>query len=120
MLLISLRASLGKQKLLISSIRRARASLSTRARLSLSKNGNKGPKMSKTGPLICGSAREEPCKQVETESAYNIIWRLSFFTLLFKKRKERMSQVISFCVCFSNISAACLRTYQVHYVLSIK
>lgn len=57
----SLRASLGKQKLVISSSRTARAPLSTRAKLSRSKKGSNGPKASRVGPLISPSAWEEPC-----------------------------------------------------------
>lgn len=59
---ISLRASLGRQKLLISSSLRARAPLSTRAKLPWSKKGSRGPRESKAGPPICPSAWEEPCR----------------------------------------------------------
>lgn len=54
--LMSLRASLGRQKLLISSSRRARAFLSTRAKLSRSKKGTKGPRVSRVVPSISPSA----------------------------------------------------------------
>lgn len=65
--LISLRASLGRQKFLISSSRRATARLSTRAKLSLSKKGSKGPRVSRAVPSICPSDREEPCGARHTE-----------------------------------------------------
>lgn len=62
---ISLRASLGRQKLLISSSRRARAPLSTRAKLPWSKKGSRGPRASRAGPSICPSAWEEPCRAAD-------------------------------------------------------
>lgn len=75
--LISLRASLGRQKFLISSSRRATARLSTRAKLSLSKKGSKGPRVSRAVPSICPSDREEPCGARHTERATSRITRIS-------------------------------------------
>lgn len=61
--LMSLRASLGRQKLLMSSSRKARAPLSTRDKLSLSRKGRRGPRKSRVGPSISPTLwEEEPCK----------------------------------------------------------
>lgn len=69
---ISLRASLGRQKLLISSSLRARAPLSTRAKLPWSKKGSRGPRESRAGPSICPSAWEEPCRAAERSRSSGI------------------------------------------------
>lgn len=114
--LISLRASLGRQKFLISSSRRARAPLSTRAKLSRSKKGSKGPRASRVVPSISPSAWEEPCRAPRVESepglqgfhtdmtAYDTMIWYDTLTALVWKAVGRMRQVmfwISFSICFS-------------------
>lgn len=74
--LMSLRASLGRQKPLNSSSRRPRAPLSTRAKLSRSKKGSKGPRTSRAVPSISPSACEEPCGAPRTVSGPGLLlWR---------------------------------------------
>lgn len=69
---ISFRASLGRQKLLISSSRRARALLSTRAKLSRSKKGSKGPKTSRVVPSSSPSSWEYPCRATDIVSEHGL------------------------------------------------
>lgn len=102
--LISLRASLGRQKLLISSSRRARAPLSTRAKLSRSKKGSKGPRASRVVPSISPSAWEEPCRAPRIVSESGLQGFHTDMTSLVWKAVERMRQImfwISFFICFS-------------------
>lgn len=81
---ISLRAPLGRQKLLISSSRRARAPLSTIAKLPWSKKGSRGPRASRARPSICPSAWEEPCRAADISRwpgikgishPFNVLWQ---------------------------------------------
>lgn len=91
--LISLKASLGRQKLLISSSRRARAPLSTRAKLSLSKKGSKGPRASRMVPPISPSEWEEPCGTTGTIR----ISHSHDFTHVKRCREDEAGFVLNFC-----------------------
>lgn len=107
--LISLRACLGRQKLLISSSRRATALLSTRAKLSRSKKGSKGPRTSRVVPSISPSAWEEPCRAPCTVSGPGLQGFHTDVTSLMWKAVERMREVqfrISFC--FSLCMCVCV------------
>lgn len=101
--LISLRASLGRQKPLISSSRRARALLSTRAKLSRSKKGSKGPRMSKVVPSISSPAWEEPCRATHAHWGPGLQGFHTGMTSLVWKAVARMKQAaawISLSICF--------------------
>lgn len=93
--LISLRASLGRQKLLISSSRRARAPLSTSAKLSRSKKGSKGPRTSRVVPSICSSAWAEPCRATHTHCEPGLQGFHTDMTSLVWKAVGRMRQVMA-------------------------